>query len=94
VTRKEARQKLLANCGGRWDEPNCNSVLGLLERAGLLKFDEPRDALRHKLVGCTVTLTSRHRDDAALGSLDLNGAGIVLNRIESLGFKIVEEVNE
>ena len=45
MTREEARQKLLISREGRWDEQNCNSVLDWLEHAGLIKFDEPRDAL-------------------------------------------------
>jgi hypothetical protein len=59
----------------------------MFEKAGLLKFDEPRSVLAEKLVGLCVSL-SFYSSNGRIGNLDGSGARQVVDRIEQLGFKI------
>ena len=89
MTREEAIKRLRQN-GGPDDYDPLNAVCDLFERAGLIKFDEPRSILVEKLVHCMVEIdrdTDRH---SCAGRLTPYGAGCIVEFIEQLGFKIVE----
>jgi hypothetical protein len=92
VTREEARDKMIrAHNFDEWrtgDE--LDRIFNWLERAGLLKFDEPRDTLVRALTQCVAEVESRDSKACLIGRLTPYGAGTIVADIERLGFKIVK----